>query len=402
MQKNVFVVALVVVFVMALSVPVLAMTHTATYEMEGIIAYQKQTGHLCNTGAEYKQTITGSGEMSKVQNVAMVPGKITVDDTNDYVAGETSLTVTSVIELCAPPKYELDGVPLDELLDRPYDGPDPYNEGLQELTWREFIAIWLRIIDPPNGPLNDNGMDQVEIDMDIVNRFIDHIEDEIEYIKSEIARLEEEGASESEIDAEKEWLEVYEELLSAINALLASAGDKAVVHPSAMYRDLDQPHTYYGADGWGGTESYKDADSYNNWEAVSDQIWAVQVAADPGFSGNLHQDFIAAYGPYEGRAYDQLDADDDYAPDDDYWAWENSDWDIIVGSDYVGNYFNIDQTARTSMGTVQRYIDISSPFSHGYLMEDMSVVGESEITEAFEMTNISPGADVPGLWYDLF
>ncbi len=296
MKKTIVAVALAVVFVMALAVPAFAqMTHGVTYEMEGVIDFRKQAGHACNTGAVHKQTIVGSGEMSKQQSIVMIPGRLTMEDNNDYVAGETALTVTSVIELCAPPKYT-------------YDDAD---------------------------------------------------------------------------------------------------GNTAIVHPAAMYRNLNQPYLFTPLDAGGvvgfnpTTENYDMTPTYGDWDAVSDQIWAVQVQADPGFSGNLHQDFEAAYGPYDGGNW--LVDDEDWTPADIRWGWEDTgNVDIIRGDDYVGNYFNIDQHARTSMGEVKRYISISSPFSHAYLMEDMSVVGKSDIQEAFSMRNIAAGADVPGLWWDLF
>jgi hypothetical protein len=49
-------------------------------------------------------------------------------------------------------------------------------------------------------------------------------------------------------------------------------------------------------DGWFGVNVDEDLAIF---DAVSKQIWAVQVSADPGFSGNLHQQFEAAYGPYD-------------------------------------------------------------------------------------------------------
>ena len=292
MKKNIVAVALAVIFVMALAVPAFAqvMTHGVTYEMDGVIDYKRQAGHLCNTGASHKQTISGSGEMSKVSSIAMIEGRLTMEDTNDYVAGETSLTVTSVIELCAPPKFT-------------YDDAD---------------------------------------------------------------------------------------------------GNTAVVSPTAMYGHGDQPYTF-GPHAFGELGSV--APDFSAWDALTDQIWAVQVSADPGFSGNLHQDFEAAYGPYWGFGLAPFDHEDAWTGNTDTWRWETDESGVLgvgVGADYVGNYFNIDQHARTSMGEVKRYIDVSSPWSHAYLMEDMSVVGKSDIQESFDMTNLAPGADVPGLWWDLF
>jgi hypothetical protein len=63
-------------------------------------------------------------------------------------------------------------------------------------------------------------------------------------------------------------------------------------------------------------------------------------------------------------------------PEDDRWAWDLDEDGVLgveVGSDFVGNYFSIGQMARTSQGVVRRFIDISSPWSHAYLMEDMTV-----------------------------
>lgn len=301
MKRTLVAVALVVVFVMALAAPAFAqaITHTATYEMDGAINFKKQMGHLCNTGAEVKQTIMGAGQMDKVQTVSMVSGKITMDDANDYVAGATPLTVTTVWELCTPPKYIYE--------DDNYDG---------------------------------------------------------------------------------------------------------VVHPAYLYpmggAGRTTPRVWAGfpggvlADGvWSGYDVAEVVD-FLEFEAVSNQIWAVQVQADPGYSGNVHQSGVAAYGRFDGTDYFN---DDDGTTDDvdsASWGWEDDDWGVVVGADYVGDYFTMNQHARTSMGTLKRYIDISSPWSHGYLMEDMSVTGKSDITEAFAMHNLPAGIDVPGLWWDLF
>ncbi len=143
-------------------------------------------------------------------------------------------------------------------------------------------------------------------------------------------------------------------------------------------------------------------------EGLTDQIWAAQVEADPGFSGALQQDFEAAYGSFGGYLEDP-DADIPGSVDgrsgEDFWYFqpdEDGYLDIITGEDYVGNYFHIDQFARTSQGTTKRYIDISSPFSGTYLYEDMVITGRSEVTDEFSMTNIEPGEMVVDMWYELF
>ena len=299
MKKTIVAVALVVVFVMALAVPAFAqMTHSVVYELDGTIDFKKQAGHLCNTGADHKQTISGSGELFKESAIVMVPGRITMEDTNDFVAGETNLAVISVIELCAPPKYMYEG---------------------------------------------------------------------------------------------------------------------AVVSPAAMYNVGSQPYTYFGAvgealadgDAFMGTTSYTEMDNYDEWVPLTKQIWAAHVNADPGFSGNLHQDFVAAYGPYQGLADTEellWDPEDAWTTHTDAWRWNDTAAgpSAAVGVDYVGNYFNIEQHQRTSQGAIQRFIDISSPWNHGYLMEDATIVGKSDVQETFTMSNLPEGADMEVDWWVLF
>jgi len=297
-------VALAVIFVLALAAPALAsVTHTATYEMNGVINFKKQAGHLCNTGGELKQTIAGSGTMSKVMDVAMVPGKLTVNDTNDWVAGATPLTVTSVWELCTPPKYTYDATYYGNTYAVPVSSAAMYNV--------HNVPAVARINVARNGMVIDG-------------RTV---------------------------------------------ADLAEAG---------------------------------------GWEALTGQIWAVQVQANSGFSGDLHQKGEAAYGPYWGTAGNEgfpFAFDAGWGDNEDAWRWE-TDEDLVlgraVGADYVGNFFNMQQMARTSQGTLKRYIDVSSPWSHAYLMQDMSIVGKSEVSEFFTMPNQAAGADIVKDWWNLF
>jgi len=149
-------------------------------------------------------------------------------------------------------------------------------------------------------------------------------------------------------------------------------------------------------------EDYFTLDKYRE---LTDQIWAVQVEANPGMSGNLHKDFEAAYGDtYASYGEDYHESADAFHADQ--WGFvsasNHAGYSVARGSDYVGNYFNIEQMARTSDGTLKRFIDISEPFDGSYLMEDFEVVGEVEVEEAFNMTNIAPGVDIEVLWYDLF
>jgi len=112
----------------------------------------------------------------------------------------------------------------------------------------------------------------------------------------------------------------------------------------------------------------------NNHEPVSDQIWAAGIFSDPGSEGSMTRDYEAANGFFDDR-------------DDE---------------GYTGNYFNIEQQVSVTSGETKRYIDISSPDSHGYLMEDMTVTGKTNITEKFSMENRSEESKTLPGWWDLF
>ncbi|MDW7730714.1 MAG: hypothetical protein SCJ94_12065 [Bacillota bacterium] len=286
MKRTIAITALAMVFLMTLAVPAFAqsLSLTTTYDMEGTINLQKQAGHLCNTGAEVKQTIVGNGTMQKAQTINMIEGRIMMEDDNNWVAGATPLTVTTVWELCAPPKYVYD------------DSAD----------YADDLAVPLSSLFPIG-----NGDSQPKV---------------------------------------------------------ATVADT---------------------------------------RALTSQIWAVQVQADPGFSGSLYQNAVAANGPFYDAADEVLDSNADLEWIDsggrdfsDHWRW--NDGKMVVGSDYIGSYFDIEQHARTSQGTLRRYIDISSPFNHGYLMENMSVVGKSDVQETFAMQNLPAGSDIVGDWWNLF
>ena len=323
MKRTILAVALAVIFVMALAVPTFAqMTHTKTVEADGVYDWELQAGHLCNTGGELKQTIMGSGELSKVMTTAQIPGRLTVSDVNDFIAGETALTVTSVIELCAPPKYTY-----TDTVEDVYHYP---SDGLRDITMTAPVSL-------PTMYLADGWQ------------------------------------------VPAKWVGI----------------------PGFPLGD-GFPEEDVFLDGFTGVNMENWA-AMMGWDAVSDQIWAAQVQADPGFSGNLHQDFVAAEGPYSGDYYGA--AETMGKGDHDKWAWQDSadtEFGTLLGKNYVGSYFEIDQMARTSMGEVKRFIDISSPWSHAYVYQDMSAVGQSEIQEAFAMNNLAAGGDIVGLWYDLF
>jgi len=260
-KRTLVAVALAVIFTLALAAPVFAqdMTHSVDYDLDGTISLKKHVGHLCNTGAEMKQTIVGAGSMTKSTDAYMMAGYLTVDDDNDWIASATStLAVITAIELCAPAKY------VDE--------------------------------------------------------------------------------------------------------------DGNVVFPYHGLEDTD--------------------------EALTLQIWAAHVKADPGYSGNMHTDFAAAYGPMQEGGHINSDNDDEV--DDDKFAFDDALGKVVVGKDYVGNYFNMDAWFRTSMGATQRFVSLSSPWSHAYLTEDITVVGSSEIKEALELMNLPEGQEATTDWWDLF
>jgi len=297
-KKTIVAVALVLIFVLALAAPAFAqsMTHVGVVKVNGMVWSNKQVGHLCNTGAEQTKTIRGNGELTNDFNIAMVKGKLTVVDKNDFVsaAGTTApLVITSEIRLCTPPKY----------------------------TYK------------------------------------------------------------------------------------TAAGDVIPVHITQMYSPVagagnNIPAYWHGANGQLGTTVGQLATA-GGWKALTTQTWAARVKADPGFSGNLHQDFEAAYGGYLAGLQDSVDLTHGGA-NRGVWRWKVNEFGTptpSLGSRYVGDYFKMSQTARTSMGKVDRYIDISSPWSGAYLYEDSEFTGFSETVETFNMTNLTAGADVPGKWW---
>ncbi len=149
------------------------------------------------------------------------------------------------------------------------------------------------------------------------------------------------------------------------------------------------------------TESDTESKTEFNLEEVSDQVWAVQVEADPGEDGQLSQEFEAAHGPYD----EDFDVETEEEVNKDAFGFgldEDGYFEVLTGEDYVGDYFKIDQKASTTGGTTKRYIDISSQWTGGYLYEDMVVEGTAEITESFHMDNVKPGEEAVPEWHDLF
>ena len=323
MKRTLVAATLTVVFVLALATPAFAMTHTADYEWDGSVDMERQVGHWCNTGAEQKVAISGDGTMERVSTATMAKGKLTVDEASDFVTAEDAaenLSVTSVIELCAPPKTE-------------YTTTE-YVYG-DEVDWQD------RVVDAGVVDTRDlfDGVDTSTLEDQLLAAAVTPAE------RAEILAMTDEELK----VAARDW-EQY------------------------TVTELDE---------------------------LTQQLWAVQVEANPGYSGNVHQDFEAAYGDTYAGTVDE--AEELFT---DQWGFtpaaNHDGYAPVRGTDYVGNYFQIDQMARTSDGELKRFIDISEPFDGAYLMEDFEVTGEVDIEEAFNMTNVAPGEEVEVIWYDLF
>ena len=291
MKKTLAAMALVVIFTLALAVPVFGapdMSYEGSFMFDGTIDFKTTAGHWCNTGAQMEQRISGVGTMEKTMDIHMQEGKIAVSDYNEWVTAPNAvrnLAVTTAIKLCAPPKYEV------------YD------------------------------------------------------------------------------DATGEW------------GVADLVGNDGVYDDGALNADINDSTMF---------------------KPLSAQIWAVHVSANPGFSGQINMDFEAANSNkvFANRAAANAD-DDAYnsawfgRPADlgDLWPGYTT---VSRGPWYPGSYFNIDQFSRTSSGDHRRYIDISSPWSHGYLKEDMKVLGMSEVWEAFSMENVAAGTETAVVWWNLF
>ncbi len=112
----------------------------------------------------------------------------------------------------------------------------------------------------------------------------------------------------------------------------------------------------------------------DDYKPLTGQIWANYVSADLGQIVSVSTSGEATYG---------LPANTD-------------------DEDYVGDYFNIEQQSYVSSGETKRQIDISSPVSHAYLSESVSVIGMAKITDSFSMENLPEGSAVATSWWDLF
>jgi hypothetical protein len=59
----------------------------------------------------------------------------------------------------------------------------------------------------------------------------------------------------------------------------------------------------------------------------------------------------------------------------------------------IAQVAGLSQQSSTTGGELRRLIDISSPWSGGYLYEDMTVIGSASVTESFTMDNLKPGSE---------
>ena len=379
------------------------MTHIADYEMDGLIDYRKQAGHFCNTGAELKQIITGEGLVDKTMDIHIVGGKIAVDDSNELTTAPdavSNLEITSVIQLCALPKslFTEEGALYASLVAM-------MNELFNEII-RDLVA---------NGDLNEEDMDRI-------------LESFPKYLEEGVV---------------PPWWGYLDNLISGIDIDgrgYYSESEEMLLHLMAIFGAIIQfdLFDFYLFDKGPDHEAIVEIMSKLEkviegrvaiTEPLTRQIWAASVSADPGHTATLNQDFEAAYGPWGGISVPLGGRNknlDPFGPlelngnrskiiledffffgkplDDSFW-FDFTDYpDIAVksGPDYVGNYFTIDQYAFTSQGVARRYIDISSPWGHGYLMENMTVTGAAEVSEAFSMENLEPGSDTQVDWWVLF
>jgi len=161
---------LVLVLLLLIVIPAIAaenfrFEHSARYELDGRISIGKRYGDPCFTGAYKRQSITGYGEFTKLEEVKMASHIISIKDKMDWKTAEDAvqnLTVMSTIELCARPMstaaddyaaehvYNDEVIPLLEYNIKKGDVLSPYHplvvEGLLEVNpeteqvWSTFIS----------------------------------------------------------------------------------------------------------------------------------------------------------------------------------------------------------------------------------------------------------------------
>ncbi len=66
---------------------------------------------------------------------------------------------------------------------------------------------------------------------------------------------------------------------------------------------------------------------------------------------------------------------------------------VLKGNICHAGSFLVGQVSGNQSGTIKRHINISSPWSGGYIYEDFHAVGKVEVRETFRMGKIGPGAE---------
>ncbi len=355
MHKKPLLIALILIFTTT-AYPALAnsdtfFTYSVIYEIGGYIDIDREIGRKCETGAVLKQTVKGYGDKTKTETIQIADYIMAVDQEMDWSVPPgaiENLVVTSTIELCARP------------ITKVVEDTEPITAA---------TGIYLH-------PLTVN----------LVYPFIFTADD----------------------------LEPYTVLVGIDNETR-----RRILLSDLLEGDLIAPIQVYEITGY----RYEAGDIINPYhplvvddeievKPLTKQIWAISLSTAPGHEGNYHVDFIAAYGPgpHDIRAKEFeilsplgigtvtvrpfLDEQVSWSyVDRDYlWWYEGSSKSgIRRGDSYVGNYFQIDQYARTTSGEMERLISISEPFSNLFFEEESFVEGSAEVREAFSMDVLEPG-----------
>lgn len=316
-------------------------THTANYNIGGKININRNTGHACFTGAEKKQNISGYGEIKKTESVTIASNIMKVEDTTDWTASAAS----ALHNLTVNTTINLCAVPMHELTSTDY-------------VYSKTDGNWYVVDSKTTIPSVKNVYENID---EPVNTLYDAVKEA--------------------------WMTTYGVTADQADQKLAGLSDSELEKMAAEYL-ADTGFTL------------------ENYYPLTRQIWSTKVTADAGEAGSYHADFQAAYGPgprQVGGVVGPYGGLVSYERDYMWWFDDLAEDGIGKGDYYVGNYFEIDQYAYTSGGSMRRFIDISSPFSLALFKEDMVVTGMAEVKEAFNMDNLEPGPEALRLvWWELF